>query len=103
MSILLEFSMYPLDKGESLSQYVARSLDIIDKSGVKYQFTPMATILEGEWEDVIDVVKKCYQRMSEDCNRVVCNMKFDARKGPGGRLKAKTDKVESILKKELAK
>ena len=31
--VLLEFSMSPLDKGESLSEYVARSLDIIDKSG----------------------------------------------------------------------
>ena len=40
--------MSPLDKGESLSQYVARSLDIIDKSGLPYQLTPMGTIIEGE-------------------------------------------------------
>ena len=53
--VLLEFSMSPLDKGESLSQYVARSLDIIDRSGVPYQLTPMGTILEGEWDDVMAV------------------------------------------------
>jgi len=38
--VLLEFSMSPLDKGVSLSPYVARSLDIIDKSGLPYQLTP---------------------------------------------------------------
>jgi uncharacterized protein YqgV (UPF0045/DUF77 family) len=42
--VLLEFSMSPFGKGESLSPYVARSLDIIDKSGVAYQLTPMGTI-----------------------------------------------------------
>jgi uncharacterized protein (TIGR00106 family) len=95
--------MFPLDKGESLSHYVAPSLDIVDKSGLKYQFTPMATILEGEWEEVMAVVQQCYERMSKDCNRVVCNMKFDARKNTAGRLTAKTEKVETILKKKLAK
>ena len=45
--VLLEFSMSPFAKGESLSPYVARSLDIIDKSGLPYQLTPMGTIIEG--------------------------------------------------------
>ncbi|MBS1165013.1 MAG: thiamine-binding protein [Proteobacteria bacterium] len=45
--VLLEFAMYPVGKGESLSPYVARSLDIIDKSGVAYQLTPMGTITES--------------------------------------------------------
>ncbi len=103
MSVLLEFSMSPMDKGESLSKYVARSLDIVDTSGVNYQFTPMGTILEGEWEEVMGVVKKCYERMSQDCSRISCHIKVDARKGKSNRLKTKTDKVESILYKTLEK
>lgn len=103
MSVLLEFSMFPLDKGESLSRYVAPSLEIIDQSGLVYQFTPMATILEGEFDQVMEVVRQCYERMSQDCDRVICNMKFDARKGGDGRLTAKTQKVESLLNKELKK
>ncbi len=103
MSVLLEFSMFPLDKGESLSQYVAESLDIIDKSGLEYQFTPMATILEGEFDQVMDVVRKCYEKMNEECDRVICNMKFDSRKNTSGRITAKTKKVETILNKELSK
>jgi len=38
--VLLEFAMSPLTKGESVSAFVARSLDIIDKSGLPYQLTP---------------------------------------------------------------
>jgi len=54
--VLLEFSMSPLDKGISLSPYVARSLDIIDKSGLPYQLTPMGTIVEDEWDQVMALV-----------------------------------------------
>jgi uncharacterized protein (TIGR00106 family) len=55
--VLLEFSMSPMDKGESVGQYVARSLDIIDKSGVPYRLNPMGTVLEGEWDEVFAVVR----------------------------------------------
>ena len=60
--ILLEFSMTPLTKGESVSKYVARSLDIIDKSGLEYRLNPMGTVIEGEWDEVFDVVRKCLDR-----------------------------------------
>lgn len=101
MSVLVEFSMSPMDKGESLSKYVARSLDIIDQSGVDYQFTPMGTILEGEWDEVMRVVTDCYHKMNEDCSRIACYLKVDARKGKTGRIKGKTNKVQSLLKRDL--
>jgi len=99
--VLLEFAMSPFDKGPSLSQYVARSLDIIDRSGVPYQLTPMGTILEGEWDEVMDVVRQCYERMSEDCDRISVTIKVDARKGRSGRLKAKIASVEGKVGRKL--
>ena len=101
MSILLEFSMSPLDKGESVSKYVSRSLDIIDQSGVSYRLNPMGTVLEGEWDEVMSVVKQCYERMRVDCNRISCAVKIDARECKTNRLKTKTAKMESILKRDL--
>jgi uncharacterized protein (TIGR00106 family) len=92
--LLLEFSMSPLGKGESVGKYVSRSLDIIDKSGVDYRLNPMGTVLEGEWDDVMDVVRQCYERMRKDCNRVSCTSKFDYRKGLKGRLSGKTASIE---------
>ena len=71
--VLLEFSMYPMDKGESLSVFVSRSLDIIDRSGLSYQITPMGTIIEGEWNEVMQVVRQCHEKVREVgclCNRL---------------------------------
>lgn len=101
MSVLLEFSMSPLGKGESVSKYVARSLEIIDRSGVPYRLNPMGTVLEGSWDEVMRVVKKCYERMSKDCGRISCAIKIDARKGHDGRLQSKVASVERRLGKRL--
>src|SRR6476620_12218726 len=101
MSMLLEFSMSPLGRGESVGQYVARSLDIIDKSGVPYRLNPMGTVLEGEWEQVFSVVRKCYERMRKDCNRISCSIKVDYRKGHSGRLVSKVASVEKTLKRSI--
>lgn len=101
MSVLLEFSMSPLDKGESVGKYVARSLDVIDRSGVAYRLNPMGTVLEGTWDEVMGVVRKCYERMSRDCRRISCAIKIDARRGPGGRLESKVASVEKKLKRKL--
>lgn len=99
--VLLEFSMSPLGKGESVGKFVSRSLDIIDKSGVDYRLNPMGTVLEGEWDDVMDVVRQCYERMRKDCDRVSCTIKIDYRKGHTGRLSGKTASVEKRLKRKL--
>lgn len=99
--VLLEFSMSPFDKGESLSKYVSRSLEIIDESGVEYRLNPMGTVLEGDWDEVFDVVKKCFQRMKKDCNRISCSIKVDYRKGTEGRLTSKIKSVEEKVGKSL--
>jgi uncharacterized protein (TIGR00106 family) len=90
--VLLEFAMSPQGQGESLSAHVARILDVIDKSGVPYQLTPMGTILEGEWEDVMGV----------DCARIGMNLKVDYRAGPESRLRSKIEKVEAHLGRKLS-
>ena len=99
--VLLEFSMSPLGKGESVGKYVSRSLEIIDQSGVEYRLNPMGTVLEGEWDEVMDVVSQCYKRMKKDCNRISCTIKIDYRKGKSGRLNGKVASVEKRLKKKL--
>ena len=103
MAMLLEFSMTPLGKGESVSPYVARSLDIIDRSGVPYRLNAMGTILEGEWDEVAGVVGQCLEQMSEDCDRVSCTIKFDWRRDARGRLDGKIASVEKRLGRELKK
>ncbi len=101
--LLFEFSMSPLDKGESVSKYVSRSLDIIDKSGLDYRINPMGTVLEGEYNEVFGVLKQCFDRMQEDCNRITATIKIDYRKGKKDRLVTKIESIENKLGKELNK
>jgi len=68
--VLLEFSLSPLNKGESVSPYVARSLEIIDASGLDYRLHAMGTIIEGELDQVLEVLQKCFAAMAEDCDRI---------------------------------
>ena len=100
---LLEFSMFPLDKGASLSSYVARSLDIIDRSGLDYQCHAMGTTLEGPLDEAFAVVRQCFDRMATDCDRIECSIKVDYRKGHEGRLKGKVARVEEKLGREVHK
>lgn len=101
--VVLEFSMFPLDKGESLSQYVARSLEIVDASGLDYRCHAMGTAVEGEFDQVMDVVRRCFQAMAAECNRVECSIKLDYRKGHQGRLVSKVQSVEQKLGREVRK
>jgi uncharacterized protein (TIGR00106 family) len=103
MSLLLEFSMTPLSKGESVGKFVARSLDIIDQSGIDYRLGPMGTCLEGEWDEVMNIVKRCFEAMKKDCTRVTISMKADYREGGSGRLRSKIESVEKQLGRSLKK
>ncbi|AAC07822.1 hypothetical protein aq_2067 [Aquifex aeolicus VF5] len=102
MSFLVFVSMTPLGKGESVSQYVARVVDIIDKSGLPYVLTPMGTIIEGEdWDEVMEVLKKGFEALKEDCNRISITMKIDYRKGKKGRLIQKVKSVQEKIGRDI--
>ena len=95
--VLLDFSIFPLDKGPSLSTYVARSLDIIDSSGLPYQCHSMGTTLEGGYDEVMDVVRQCFEATKAECDRVECTISIDYRKGQTCRLQGKIDSREKKL------
>ncbi len=100
MSVLLEFSMFPTDLGESKSKYVSKVLDMIDKSGVKYQLTPMGTIIEvSSIKEALDIVQKSYDVLEPYSNRVYSSIKIDMRKGKTDRMDSKIASVEKHLNK----
>ncbi len=99
--VLMEFSISPMDKGQSVSPYVARSLEIVEASGLDYRLHAMGTIVEGELPLVLAVLKECFEAIAADCDRVTCTAKLDYRKGHRGRLEAKVRSVEEKLGKKL--
>ena len=104
MSVLVEFAMFPTDKGESVSQYVARIIKMIDESGVPYKLTPMGTVFETEtMEEALKIIGEAYKQLEPDCNRVYSVVKFDIRKGKSNRLVQKIKSVENKLGREVSK
>lgn len=101
--VLLEFSMAPLEKGASVGAYVARSLKIIEESGLDYRLHAMGTIVEGNIDQVLAVLKQSFEAMAADCERITCTAKLDYRKGHIGRLTTKVTSVEEKLGKPLKK
>ncbi len=102
MSALVEFAMFPTEKTESKSAFVARVLDIVDKSGLPYQLTPMGTIIEAETVgEVFAVIEAAYAELQEDCSRIYSAIKIDYRRGPVDRLNKKTGSVEEKLGRKL--
>ena len=101
--VLLELAIFPNDKGTSLSPYVARCMDIIDKSGLAYQISAMSTTIEGEWDDVMKVVGDCFKALAKDCDRISVMTRVDYRAGNQSRLKSKVQSVEDKLGRDLVK
>ncbi len=99
MSVLLEFSMFPLDRGDSLSGVVSRLVELIRASGVDYRLTAMGTLLETERLDTaLALVSRCNALLeAEGCKRIYAALKLDIRDGPVGRLAGKVASVESVI------
>jgi uncharacterized protein (TIGR00106 family) len=93
--VLLEFSITPLDRGASVSQYVAQCLEIIAKSGLRYEMHSMGTIVEGEFAEVFDLLRVCMEEIAKVSDRVTCTAKFDYRAGQTGRIQSKIQSVKN--------
>ena len=101
--VLLEMSIVPVGKVASLSPYVARCLDIVDQSGLDYELHSMGTVVEGDLDEVLQLMRRCIEDLARDNDRVSCTAKLDLRKGVTGQLKAKVASVEQQLGRTLKK
>jgi len=101
--MLAEFSVVPLGKGESVSQYVAECLKLVEAAGLDYRINPMGTVLEGDYDEVMSVIRKCHMKVVELCPRVITSIKIDDRKDKKNMLDSKIESVERKLDRKLRK
>ena len=99
--MLVEFSIVPIGMGESVSQYVAECMKIVEDSSLRYKINPMGTVVEGEYDEVMALVKRCHMKVIEMCPRVITTIKIDDRKGAKGTIDKKIQSVEQKLGKKL--
>lgn len=100
MSVLVEFAMFPTDKGESVSVYVSRMIKMFKEGDVNYQLTPMGTVFETDtMDEALNVVKNAYEILIADCNRIYASVTFDIRKNRSNRMKGKIESIEKRIGK----
>jgi len=99
--MLAEFSIVPLGKEVSVAKYVARCLDIVDRSGLDYRMNAMGTVVEGPFDDVLALIARCHKAVAADCERVSTVIKIDDRKGAARQLQGKVTRVEEALGRKL--
>lgn len=99
MSSVATFTIFPLDKGDepSLAPYVAKTLRIIQNSGLPYELGSMGTVLEGEFDAIMGIVKQCHDTLREVSDRVYLTLAIDSKPGDSGRIVQKVKSVEEIL------
>lgn len=99
MSVLVEFAMFPTDKGASVSHYVARIERVIRAHPYPSQLTAMGTLIETEsMEEATALMNECYNALAADCDRVYCTATIDIRKGRHDCLHRKVEAIEEKLR-----
>ena len=97
MSVLMQFAMFPTDKGISVSKHVSRIIEMIKKSGVKYKLGSMGTAIETEtFDEALAILKKSHEILESDSERIYASINLDIKKGKEFRMEKK---IESIEKK----
>lgn len=101
--MLVEFSIVPIGVGSSIGDQLAEVLRIVDASGLPYKVNPMGTVIEGEWDEVMKLVKKCHGVIMKTGERAITTISIDDRKGKPKRIDAKVKSIERRIGKALKK
>jgi uncharacterized protein (TIGR00106 family) len=95
--VLVAFSVTPLGVGEDVAEYVADAVRVVRESGLPNRTDAMFTTVEGDWDEVMDVVRRAVDAVAARAPRVSLSLKADVRPGVTGALDAKVEAVERHL------
>src|SRR5262245_53049511 len=92
--MLVELSITPIGGNTHLSGELAKILELIDASGLPYQLTATATLIEGEWDAVMPLVRRCHERMREFSPHVITSIEIEDEAGEQHKLMGNVASVE---------
>jgi uncharacterized protein (TIGR00106 family) len=96
--MLVAFSVTPLGVGEAVADYVADAVRVVRASGLSSRTDAMFTTIEGDWDEVMDVVKQAVAAVAARAPRVSVTLKADIRPGVTGALDSKVESLEQHLR-----
>lgn len=95
--MLVAFSITPLGVGEAVGRHVAEAVKVVRESGLPNRTDSMFTTIEGEWDEVMAVIKQAVDVVAADAPRVGLTLKADIRPGVTNALETKVNDLESYL------
>ena len=101
--MLMELSIIPLGRGRSISADLADVVKIIDGSSLDYRLTAAGSIIEGTWDQLMDLAKRCHLAMRGKTERLITLIKIDDYEQRTGRLTAAVKSVEDKVGKPVKK
>ena len=101
MKVIVDFCLSPLGAGLSLSPYIAECQRILQTLGLKHQLHAYGTTIEGEWETVMDAIKRCHVQVHDmGAPRITSTIKLGTRVDHDQTMEDKVDSVEKLLLSE---
>jgi uncharacterized protein (TIGR00106 family) len=95
---IMEISVVPIGVGSSVSNYVAKCIEVIKRSGLSYEVTAMGTIVEGEVEKLVELALLMHRIPFElGAKRVLTNIKIDDRIDKKSTIESKVESVKSKI------
>jgi uncharacterized protein (TIGR00106 family) len=101
--MMVEMSILPIGKDEHIGKYVAEAVKVIHESGLEYRLAPMGTIIVGEWDKVMPVVKQAHDAVHRHSSRVMTKLKIDDFAGTERMPEDKVASVEKLLNFKVKK
>jgi len=98
MSAIMNFAIFPIDKGDHIGDYVSKVVQHIKNSGLTYQFGPMGTVLEAQTvPELLKVVEQAYEILDPISDRIYCVMNMDYNKKKSDLINKKRESIEKRI------
>jgi uncharacterized protein (TIGR00106 family) len=98
--VIVAFSVTPIGSGQHVGQAVADAVRVVRDSGLPHRTDAMFTSVEGEWDEVMDVVRRAVEAVQAHAARVSLVLKADLNEGVTDGLTTKVETVERLLAEE---
>jgi len=101
--MVLELTIIPLASGRSMSGDIAGLVEIFEASGLDYRMTAFGTLIEGTWDQLMDVAKRCHLEIRTKSERVLTMMRLDDYGERRGEIEGAVNRVEKKLGRPVKK
>ncbi|HSB11526.1 MAG TPA: MTH1187 family thiamine-binding protein [Blastocatellia bacterium] len=99
--MLVELSINPLGRGAHISRDLAAILKLIDDSGLRYVLTPFGTCIEGQWDEIMPLVKRCHDQARTLSPHVLTTIRIEDEEAATDKLHENIASVERAAGREL--